>query len=244
MGLRGVDPGWDYTPGATRDLIAEVKAKAAGLPESLGKALVEEIAQKVDKSSKKASIIFEEQKTVKAAAQWVMDADIVDFADYTGIKPEVANAWNRSLYDHVTQFPELRKNQKFTGTAQAQFKRYRTIMIDRLMLRLKKIYPEIDDVTLRARAERGVGIRKVPGESYAHSWDNPDVQGVAINSKWGKDATAFNAYLSRDVASGWHPQGTDSIKSVVDHELGHQLDTLLNLDKDAEILMLWSKGKY
>ena len=43
----GIDPGWDYTPGATRDLIAEVKAKAAGLPEALGKALVEEIAQQV-----------------------------------------------------------------------------------------------------------------------------------------------------------------------------------------------------
>lgn len=42
---KGVDPGWDYTPGATRDLIAEVKAKAAGLPGKLGEALAQDVAQ-------------------------------------------------------------------------------------------------------------------------------------------------------------------------------------------------------
>lgn len=41
---KGIDPGWDYTPGATRDLIAEVKAKAAGLPPQLGEALAEDVA--------------------------------------------------------------------------------------------------------------------------------------------------------------------------------------------------------
>lgn len=40
---QGVDPGWDYTPGATRDLIAEVKAKAAGLPGALGEALAQDV---------------------------------------------------------------------------------------------------------------------------------------------------------------------------------------------------------
>lgn len=57
----GIDPGWDYTPGATRDLIAEVKAKAAGLPDPLGKALVEEIAQAVV------------TKTIEQAAQEARD---------------------------------------------------------------------------------------------------------------------------------------------------------------------------
>jgi hypothetical protein len=41
---KGIDPGWDYTPGATRDLIAEVKAKAAGLPPQLGEALAADVA--------------------------------------------------------------------------------------------------------------------------------------------------------------------------------------------------------
>jgi hypothetical protein len=237
---KGIDPGWDYTPGATRDLIAEVKAKAAGLPPQLGEALAAEVAKLADKPTAR---VFEAQKTAKAAAQWAMDNDIADFADYTGVKPEVANAWNASLFEHVTQFPELRQDQKFAGSAQAQFKQYRTISIDRLMLRLKTIYPELDEATLRARAERAVKIKRVSGDTYAHSWDQHDVRGVAVNKQWGSDPEGFTNHLKQDVIQNWHPQGTDSIKAVVDHELGHQLDTLLDLHKDAAMLALWAKGK-
>lgn len=45
----GVDPGWDYTPGATRDLIAEVKAKAAGLPEVMGNVFMEDMLSLLEK---------------------------------------------------------------------------------------------------------------------------------------------------------------------------------------------------
>jgi hypothetical protein len=50
---KGIDPGWGYTPGATRDLIAEVKAKAAGLPDLLGNALLSEITAALESLSEK-----------------------------------------------------------------------------------------------------------------------------------------------------------------------------------------------
>ena len=36
----------------------------------------------------------------------------------------------------------------------------------------------------------------------------------------------------------WHPQGTDSIKAIIDHEFGHQLDSLLNLHENSDIIKL------
>lgn len=51
---QGVDPGWDYTPGATRDLIAEVKAKAAGLPGALGEDLAKDIAKQIARQDAQA----------------------------------------------------------------------------------------------------------------------------------------------------------------------------------------------
>jgi hypothetical protein len=51
---KGIDPGWDYTPGATRDLIAEVKAKAAGLPGKLVDALAADVAKMRNKQAAQA----------------------------------------------------------------------------------------------------------------------------------------------------------------------------------------------
>jgi hypothetical protein len=77
------------------------------------------------------SVQFVEAKTARGAASWAVDNDLADFADYTGCKPEVANAFNQSLFEHLREFPELRASQKFIGTCQAQFARWREIEIER-----------------------------------------------------------------------------------------------------------------
>lgn len=40
----GIDPGWDHAPGATRDLLEEVKAKAERLPEQIAADLVADVS--------------------------------------------------------------------------------------------------------------------------------------------------------------------------------------------------------
>lgn len=187
---------------------------------------------------------FAPQKTASAAAKWAVTNDLADFADYTGIKPEVANAWNESLFDHLREFPELRRNQKFVGTAQAQMARWREIEIGRRVAALRAANPHLpDDYDFRAHAERYVRTMQIPGNTYAISWDNPDVKGVAVNAKWGKKPDDFAAALRRDVSAKWHPEGCDTIRSVVDHELGHQLDTLLKLHLDDEIGRIYNEAR-
>ena len=38
----------------------------------------------------------------------------------------------------------------------------------------------------------------------------------------------------------WHPQGCDTIKSIFDHEIGHQLDYALNLRNNKHMINLYN----
>lgn len=235
----GIDKGFDYAPGASlqeeaRRLIA---AKAEKLPKVLGKALLDDTRAILDRP------VFVEAKTAKAAGEWAMKNNLVDFADYAGIKPEVANAWNKSLFDHLQEFPELRANQKFTGTCQAQFARWREIEIERYVERLRLNNPQLPaGFDFKSIAEKAVKPMKV-SEKYAHSWTQPDVSGVAVNKKYGADPGLFEQLLKRDVSQKWHPIGADTIRSVVDHELGHQLDALLGLQFDSEVVSAYKAAQ-
>ncbi len=226
---RGIDPGWDYNPGMHQaKALAENEARSKV---SLDKAL--------DAPLPKPE--FQPQKTTKAATKWATDNNLADYADYSGIKPEVANAWNESLFDHLQEFPALRQNQKFVGTGQAQFKRYYDIQVERAVQ--KAVEKGADEELARKWAKRAVKKPKVSSRSYAHSWSQPDVAGITVNKVWGKDPAVFKEQLEHDVAARFHPPGCNSIRSVVDHELAHQLDDLLKLDKDPEVQTLFKQAR-
>lgn len=182
---------------------------------------------------------FIPQKTPKAAGQWAIENNLADYADYQGVAASVANEWNQSVYSHVTRFPDLRKNMKFIGTGQARNKRWRTLAVEDYYQRLKAANPDIEPARLRKIAEQKIPHPRVSGNVYAESTDHPWVSGVAINKRWGNDAAGFQRSLLSDVKTGWHPAGTDRVKAVIDHELGHQLDNLLSLSSHREIQDLY-----
>jgi hypothetical protein len=184
---------------------------------------------------------FVEQKTAKAAAKWAVDNDLADYADYTGVKPEVANAFNRSLFDHLQEFPELRKNQQFIGTCQAQVKRWAVMEREKYLALLVEKNPNHSIDFLRPYAVRGVKLPKIDNR-YAHSSPRNGVAGIAVNTKWGSDVERFKDALSRDTWSGYHPTGCNTIRSVVDHELGHELDKLLGMEVDNEVILAYEKA--
>lgn len=232
--LPGIDRGWDYAPGASvapklRDFVAE---KVGKLPPTLGQALQENVNHLL-------APVYSPQKTAKDAARWAMENNLADYADYGKIHVDAANEWNKSLFDHLAEFPELRGNQRFTGTAQAQNKRWYDLARKRMVDEL------IGKGVVPSTAERWADLRlkkpKISGNVWAHSWDQRDVSGVAINEKWGKDIIAFRASLDEGVRTGFHPPGCNTIKSIVDHELGHQLDSLLAISADAELKMIYNE---
>jgi hypothetical protein len=53
----------------------------------------------------------------------------------------------------------------------------------------------------------------------------------------------MNEALKRSVDSGYHPVGTDTIRSIVDHEFGHEIDALLGVRDDHVIIKMYKDAK-
>ena len=248
--VAGIDKGFDYAPGAgvNASMRSLVEAKLIKLPPKLADALradmdrLDAMASPGSPPTTASTPKFVEAKTAKAAAQWAMDNNLADFADYTGVKPEVANAWNQSLFEHLQEFPELRSSQKFVGTGQAQFARWREIEIQRDIARLQAANPHIPNHDWRPVSERRVKAMKV-GNQYAHAWQQPDVSGIAVNKKWGAIPVDFEKSITRDVSNGHLQPYGGTLKSVADHEMGHMLDFALDLRVDSEVIQAYKQAQ-
>lgn len=171
---------------------------------------------------------FVAAKTLKDAEQWARDNNLADMVSYKGASVEVANEWNRSVHDHITKFPMLRENLKFIGTTQERQRTFVRLRVDEL----RKRYPSYSEESLIRVARREAG--KTPGNVYAYATKDRLTSGICVNSNWGKTPDKFKEGLASDVAAGFHPVGCDTIRSVVDHEIAHQLDSLLDIRKRDE----------
>jgi hypothetical protein len=234
----GIDKGFAYAPGASvsDELRALVEGKVAKLPAPIGAALAEDAATVLNRPA------FVEARTAKEAATWAVHNDMADFADYTGCKPEVANAFNRSLFNHLVEFPRLRESMKFVGTAQAQFARWREIEIERYIESCKQRNPALPGYDWRPIAEQQVKLPKV-GNQWAQATQHKDVSGVGVNRKWASDVEAFKTSLSAGELARWHPEWCATIRSVADHEMGHMLDSLLDLAVDSDVIAAYKEAR-
>lgn len=171
---------------------------------------------------------FVPAKSLKEATEWALINNLADRVSYKGAGLDVANEWNRSVHDHVTRFPALRENLKFIGTTQ---ERQRTF-VKLYAADLRKRFPHYSEEMLLKIARKRAG--KTPSQVYAYSIGDPFTSGISVNSKWGKNIDTFSDSLKAGVESGFHPIGCDTIRSVVDHEMAHQLDDLLDIRKSKE----------
>ena len=110
-----------------------------------------------------------------------------------------------------------------------------------MVAKLKAANPDRTDGFTKM-AERYVPNKKVPSQTLAFSWSQKDVSGVSVNKRWAANPEEFKDALNRSVEAKFHPVGCDTIRSVVDHELGHQLDQLLGLRVDREIMEAYKEA--
>lgn len=227
------DEGFDYNPGKAG--LAAWKPDLAKFPASVRKIIQEDIAD-----------AFVPAKSIKEAEAWARKKDLANIVDYKGLDLEVANTFNARLQDTLKRFPKLRANMEFVGTIQARNK----------YLQEKVFYPEIRksleqspggvrdvEKTARAwakkRAERW-GYGRARSNIYAESTRLEGVKGVAVNEKFGKDAAQLMKLLARDVQLKWHPEGGGTIRGLLDHEFGHQIDDLLQVRTDPDFRRVYN----
>jgi hypothetical protein len=181
-------------------------------------------------------------KTIKEAEQYVIDNNLADYADFKGIDVRAANEMNRSLQEHIAEFPELRAAQKFIGTGQAQNKLYKNIRVEKRWLMDKDSYLQegLTEKDAKIKIASRIKTPRVSPKVNATSWKQRDVGGVAINKTKAKDFNKFTESLENDVKTRWSPENSGSVKALIDHEMGHQLDDLLELGKDDVIKDLFN----
>ena len=95
----------------------------------------------------------------------------------------------------------------------------------------KGVYEALDDIYKRFPELVGqlnsLSTADLSGFTYAQCSVGIGHGGVTLNKKWFSNVEKIAKSISRDIAAGFHPVGTDW-KAVVSHEFGHAIDDLLS----------------
>jgi len=236
------DKGWDYNAGQAP--MAGLKQSAEHKKTTVDKKLVKAVDKAIESTQQ-----FRFAKTSMEAARIGRELNLADNVNWTGVHVDVANEFNKSMYDTLKLFPELRKQQQFLGSAQAANRLYIESNLEYTVNRIVEVNRgrfKADDprIIKAAKSMLRKTIGKLSGKTYAHSRSgNSGVDGIAINQSWGKDPMLLNKSLIRDAETGWHPKGTESVRSIADHELGHEIDALLKLRSNDKVKSLFNEWR-
>lgn len=150
----------------------------------------------------------------------------------------------RSVERHFQCWPELKKETLFVGTIRGRIR----LLTDAKFKEYKEKFPSYDDEMLMRLAKTWAKKIGSCRNCYAYSHGaakDMGLSGICFNTSW-KGEKIDNS-LKSDVKAKWHPVGCDTLKSVFDHELGHEIDRLLSLKSNSDFQKLHAeelkKGK-
>ena len=167
---------------------------------------------------------------------------------YKGVDIVTANEWNRGLVETFSKFPELKKRINFAGTCQGKNALieniYRKLYTDAYI----KANPNVPVKNLESKIEKSVEeeMKKfcISPTLFADSFF-PNNQylipahGITVNAEFGKDSKKFIEILEKAVKNKITPIGCGTIRGLLDHEIGQQLDYLLGIRDIPEIKELF-----
>lgn len=191
---------------------------------------------------------FTPSKTIKEANQYANEVLGINYVDYKGLHIDVANAWNEGLATNFSSFPELKNQFGFVGESHARNTTMKPIIRQYYLEQMVKHNPNVSLDRLERHVDKEIAKimnkLKVRSESYASSWAPQQepykrFAGITFNSVQGADINKLLEYLKSDVVKKFHPVGCDTVKSVLDHEIGHQLDKMLKLSSKNNIRELF-----
>ena len=189
---------------------------------------------------------------VESAENFAKNTLGIPNVSYKGVDIVTANEWNRGLADAFNRFPELKKKFGFVGTCQ---ERNRLLEIEvRKHYEKQRFYAKgkISEDTFNLFVEDDVkkymNFLNISSYANAQSFSGvnisgypefPEFYGISVSDRFGNNSENFISILKRNVKLKYHPVGCDTIKSIIDHEIGHQLDNLLGIRNNPDITSIF-----
>lgn len=191
--------------------------------------------------------VFKPAQTIQEAEQFARDSG-VENVSFKNVDLEIANDMNKSLAQHFEDFPELKQNIKFWGSAQEKKKFLGDVVQKHYENKYAPYRESFGSKFVDNKIKKEVTSYFRTSGEWAHAFDHRDYfkddmfSGIAINKKYGSDLPLFKSGLKRSLESQFHPVGCDTVKSVFDHEFGHQLDYLLDISNNPEFIKIYTQG--
>lgn len=173
---------------------------------------------------------FVPAKTKKEAEQWAKDNLGVRYANYGKLDISIMNQWNEGIYNNITRIPKLMGKIKDIGSTQQM--RLEGIANARKYLLDGRDPATLSPVRLKAIDKIARAYYKPNKKAWALSYGGTNayqLQGIGFSELYGANKALPSLYegLEYCVKVKFHPVGCDTVKSVLDHEVGHQIDNLL-----------------
>lgn len=204
--------------------------------------IIEEVAETKDE--------FVPAKTIKKAEEYAMSLGLE--ASYKGVELEMANAMNESFKRGLEFCPSIKDRMRMVGSGQERNKVFKQVLTD---------YYLNNSTSLQNARALGYSDKQI--ESLAKKWASKSVgkvgsnvlafasdttitgieeikrfSGIFVNNKYA-DYALMTKEAEKSVKAKFHPVGTNSVKATFDHEVGHQLDYALGLNKHPDIVKLY-----
>lgn len=192
---------------------------------------------------------FVPAKTIEEADSYAMNVLGIKMASYKGVDITTANEWNRGLKDTFDRFPELKQNFGFVGECHERNAAMEKALKERYFDKLIIDYPNENKKELKIQAEKlankEMKKHNIEQDTLARSFSPPlgdylyNFRGVTINKSYGKNSVDLIELLEQCVHYKYYPIKCDTIRYILDHEVGHQLDVMLSISEQKNIQKLF-----
>ncbi len=187
---------------------------------------------------------FTPASDIRGAEEYARKTLGIKNVSYKGVDVTTANEWNRGLADSFSRFPELRKKFGFVGECHERNAALKPTVVQYITdlyvqqnpnFSLQQLQPYIDKEVRKTMRKLAISTHTMAQSFSPNISELDDFRGITINRNFGKDSKKFLGDLKHDVGTKFHPEHCDTIRSVLDHEIGHQLDDLLGIRSIKEI---------
>ena len=187
-----------------------------------------------------------DEKTIKELQQSAVDSGITRNADFTGLNRQAANELMEGIKRARDIFPDL-PVMDFIGTCQAHYNFVWDIdtmeTFQKNAEAWRKQYPgKTDEAIIQIIKYTTPYVKpKVPSDTMALSFSQKNAKGISLNRNRFSSKSISDTLndLVYDEKTKYTPIGCTTTKSVIDHEMGHQIDNLILARKDTKIIELF-----